>query len=188
MLMQNAARSSVAAGLIGAVGDVLMQCIAEHRRSSSALGLTIPAELDTARTARLATYRFFHAPFIDAAWRAFDARVTFGGARAVLTKIALDQSLLMPPSLAIFFYSQGLMEGCDHGQCLARARDSLLPAAAVCLPYWCLVHLVTFSAVPTNMRIAWTAFAAVGWNAFMSDANQRAVQRVGCAHGPGQRT
>uniref|UniRef100_A0A7S0JJS2 Uncharacterized protein n=1 Tax=Calcidiscus leptoporus TaxID=127549 RepID=A0A7S0JJS2_9EUKA len=168
----DATRSAATAVVIGAAGDLLMQIF---QRQQVAVDLQDP--LDTARTARLAAYRMFHAPFIDAAWRLLDTRIRIGGVRGVFAKVLADQTLLMPPSLFTFFLSQGVMEGLSVEQSLARAVDSLVPTATVCLPYWGCVHMLTFSVVRSSMRIAWASTAAVGWNAYMSLQNQRAVAR-----------
>jgi len=48
----------------------------------------------------------------------------------------------------------------------------------VCAPYWCVVHSLTFSVVPVDLRIGWASVCAVGWNAIISDQNQAAIQRA----------
>ena len=53
-----------------------------------------------------------------------------------------------------------------------------LCAAMVCAPYWCVVHSLTFSVVPVDLRIGWASVCAVGWNAIISDQNHAAIQRA----------
>jgi len=176
MRLRHAVRSAATAAVVGSVGDVLMQMI-ERRNTLNAAPNGKQVPIDTTRTVRLATYRMFQAPFVDAVWRTFDERIPFGGAAGVIAKVVADQALLMPPSLVLFFLSQGAMEGLAAEQCVARVRASWLPSAMVCLPYWCVMHLFTFSVVPPNLRIAWSSTAAVGWNAALSMQNQLAIQR-----------
>ena len=155
------------ASVIGSAGDALMQ----WREGA--------ATLDVERNARLVAFRTVHAPVVDACWRAMDRLVTVQGARGVLARIFLDQGFLMPPSLSLFFLSQGLLEGLDLKQACLRARDSFVPAASAAVPFWCVAHIVTFSICPAKWRMAWASVAAVGWNAIMSDQNQRAILREG---------
>eukprot|EP00406_Dinophysis_acuminata_P022507 CAMPEP_0179334330 /NCGR_PEP_ID=MMETSP0797-20121207/65878_1 /TAXON_ID=47934 /ORGANISM="Dinophysis acuminata, Strain DAEP01" /LENGTH=173 /DNA_ID=CAMNT_0021047595 /DNA_START=48 /DNA_END=566 /DNA_ORIENTATION=- len=152
------------AGVIGAVGDVSIQLI-----EGSA-----PADLDPRRTARLSVYRSVQAPIVDMAWQRFDRWITLPGMLGVAAKVVADQSLLMPPSLVCFFTSQGLMEGLSWEASLDRVRRSWLPTLQVCAPFWCTVHLCTFSLIPSHLRIAWASFAAVFWNAYISHANRQA--------------
>ena len=161
-------RNMATAAVIGATGDVLMQ----HRERPRG-----PAELDTGRTARLVCYRMVHAPVIDSCWRYFERRIPFGGAPRVAALVFADQALLMPPSVFCFFLSQGVMEGRSVEESLARARDTFLPNASICLPYWCTVHVFTFGVFAARWRMAWASLCGVGWNAICSWQNQDAIMR-----------
>ena len=163
-----AVRNAATAAVIGVMGDALMQ----HRE-----GRSVPAELDLGRTCRLVSYRTVHAPIVDSCWRFFDRRIPLTGVAGVLARVAADQGLLMPPSLATFFLSQAALEGLPAEECVARARDSFIPAACICLPFWCTIHLLTFGVVRPKWRMAWASMCAVAWNALLSDQNQAAKRR-----------
>ena len=117
-----------------------------------------------------------HGPAIDACWRWFDARLPFGG-RGVALRVLADQLILMPPSMAGFFLSQGLLEGLSLDECVERVRDSFWPAVRISVPYWCTVHALTFSVFPVHLRMAWAQCAGVLWNALVSEQNQIARRR-----------
>lgn len=172
MYMQHA-RTAVTAAGIGACGDVLMQWREGH--------LSAASDVDTGRTARLMSYRLVHAPVVDACWRFFDAR--FAGLRygpGVVARVLADQLLLAPPSLIAFFLSQSYLEGGTAEAAAARTRDAFWPTYAICFPFWCCCHSVTFSGkIPVRHRMAWASLCAVMWNALISDQNQRAVSREG---------
>lgn len=172
MYMQHA-RTAVTAAGIGACGDVLMQWREGH--------LSAASDVDTGRTARLMSYRLVHAPVVDACWRFFDARsagLRYGP--GVVARVLADQLLLAPPSLIAFFLSQSYLEGGTAEAAAARTRDAFWPTYAICFPFWCCCHSVTFSGkIPVRHRMAWASLCAVMWNALISDQNQRAVSREG---------
>ena len=111
-------------GAISSTGDLLLQ---------SREGRT-PRDWVLAQTGRVACYRMVHGPAIDACWRWFDARLPFGG-RGVALRVLADQLILMPPSMAGFFLSQGLLEGLSLDECVERVRDSFWPAVRISVPY-----------------------------------------------------
>ena len=160
-------RNVATAGIIGAAGDTAMQ---------AREGAAVIAQIDTARTARLVSFRMLHAPLVDAAWRFFDRKIPFRGAAGVAARVAADQGLLMPPSLVGFFLSQSALEGRSLDESLARVQHAFVPAATKALPYWCSVHTLTFSVIPPRFRMAWASLCAVAWNAMMSNENQLAIK------------
>ena len=101
-------------------GDLLMQW-REGRRSDN---------FDLRRAGRLAAFRAVHAPVIDYSWRFFDRWIPFTGTIGVVARVAVDQALLMPPSLVAFFLSQGAMEGLSAEACVERVRDAFVPTGA----------------------------------------------------------
>ena len=162
-------RTSATAGVIASCGDILLQCRE---------GLRTPSEWNSGQTARLVSYRLWHAPLIDACWRWFDARLPFAGSmRGVALRVLSDQCILMPPSLVVFFLSQGKLEGLSNDECVDRVRNQCIPAMSICFPFWCAVHTVTFTAFSPAYRMAWAQCAAVVWNALVSEQNQIARRR-----------
>jgi len=164
-----AVRSGATAGAIGAVGDWLMQ----WRE-----GVRTLDNVDLRRTSRLMAYRALHAPCVEAGWGFFDRRLSaFSGPSGVVARVLCDQIILAPPSIVVFFLSQGAMEGHQFATCLARTRDSFWPTYGVCFPYWCCCHVLTFSIIPPHLRIAYASCCGVLWNAIISGHNQQAVRR-----------
>ena len=166
-----AARNSATAAVIGGIGDALMQYRERSQLLSGSDQIYNPQ-----RTANLCIYRAFHMPVIDVCWRQFD-KVLPAGRIGVLLKIVADQGLLMPPSIAVFFLSQSVLEGMSWSGCWERTRDSFWPAVKICLPFWSVAHLVTFGFMRPNLRVPWAMSVAVLWNALLSEQNQLAVQR-----------
>ena len=167
-------RIGVVSGVISSTGDILLQCRDQNVRHL--------AEWDKTQTGRLAIFRMLHGPVVDWCWRWFDARLPGAGSmRGVAMRVFADQLLLMPPSMVGFFFSQGLLEGLSTAECTSRVRESFVPAAKICLPFWCIVHTLTFSVFPPHLRMAWSQCAAVAWNALASEQNQLARKREAAA-------
>ena len=166
-----ALRSAATAGVVGAAGDWLMQ----WREGVQAVG-----EMNLERTSRLVAYRSLHAPCVELGWGFFDRRLSsVVGLPGVIARVLCDQLILAPPSIAVFFLSQGAMEGLPWTACVARTRASFWPTYGVCFPFWCCCHMLTFSVIPADLRIAYASCCGVLWNAIISGHNQQAVLREG---------
>lgn len=115
---------------------------------------------------------------MEAGWGFFDRRLaSVGGAAGVAARVLSDQLILAPPSVAVFFISQSLMEGLSLSACAERTSAAFWPTYQVCFPYWCCCHVLTFSVVPPGMRIAYASCCGMLWNAIISGQNQAAIQR-----------
>mmetsp|Transcript_108620 Transcript_108620/g.188648 ORF Transcript_108620/g.188648 Transcript_108620/m.188648 type:complete len:186 (-) Transcript_108620:18-575(-) len=162
--MRRALRQMAVAGAIGTTGDVIMQCWEGSRLTNC----------DGKRSMRLAAYRCIQMPVVDFAWQRFDQWVTVRGAYSVAAKIALDQLLISPPFIVGFFTWMGVTEGLSLHASLERMQVSFFPTVRYSVPFWCTIHIATFSVVPSQYRVAWACSAAVFWNAIMSHLNQKA--------------
>ena len=167
--MQQSLRISGISCVISSIGDILMQMRDGVRR---------PMDWDTRRTANLAGYRTIHGPIVDRCWRWFDARLPLPTPLVgAMIRAGADQCFLMPPSLIAFFVSQGLLEGLSLDESTLRAKEQLIPAAKIAIPFWLTVHTVTFAAFPPHLRMVWAQTCAVLWNALCSEQNQIARRR-----------
>jgi hypothetical protein len=113
---------------------------------------------------------------LDLIYQGFEKYITIAGPLGVAAKVAADQTLIAPWSLLAFFYCQSKLEGRSEDSSRSRATTMLIPTYKACLPFWCVVHTITFGLIPSQHRIAWASLASVGWNAFLSNANQTAKQ------------
>ena len=160
---------SCTSGCIASIGDVLMQQI-EQRGSAT------PKRWDRERTGRIALFRLtVFGPGYTLWMRSLERLVTVQGtARAVVAKTLLDQLVWTPPSLSIFYVSMAKLEGLRLADGFERAKRMLWPTLQVNWPFWCCVHLFTFTIVPPAWRMAWVSTIHVGWNAFISGLNEKA--------------
>jgi hypothetical protein len=158
------------AGVIGGLGDALVQYYERQKHSSSS-----STDHDFFRTMRMVAYRVPQAPFLDAAWRSFDVaatRLALSGARGVAFKVALDQILLNPTMTVYFFMSQSILESVSFDAAWSRTKEGWWPTVCAGCQYYCVVHTGTFGFIPVKYRIAWASGAAIVWTAYMSHSNQ----------------
>lgn len=132
------------------------------------------AEINNARTARLAAFRAFQGPLMEAAWRAFDVRYAIlSPARQVAAKVVSDQILLMPPFTFLFFCSQAILDGSWN---LSRAWRAFPESLSFQWPFWCVMHTLTFGFIPPTFRVVWFSAAAVFANGYLSFLNEKSAQ------------
>lgn len=167
---------------------------------------------DLGRTTRLASYRLLcFAPMYSLWMRWMERRFPAVTPSAVVTKIALDQLVWTPPSIAFFYTYLTVLEGgaggreggaaaggeggrnaathemasceedavgsCFRGRVLEgvkRAQLMLWPTLQINWPFWCTVHLATFTVVPLQHRLVFISTVQVAWNAFLSGMNEAA--------------
>ncbi len=78
----------------------------------------------------------------------------------------------------LFFMWQHLLSvGTGLAGAYASARDSLWPTLKANWVYWSAVHVLSFSVVPLNYRVAFVSIKNVTWGAFLSWVAARAAER-----------
>ena len=155
---------------IACAGDILMQTLERRRQPAGA------ESIDWARTGRFALFRLTVFGPLYSLWI---NRVLNKPSLSWPVKILLDQLVWTPPSLSSFYLFMAVAEGNDFRTGIERARNLLWPTLQVNWPFWSVIQIFTFNAVPLQYRVAWVSFVQVGWNAFVSGLNERArVQEV----------
>ena len=168
-------RSCATAAAIATLGDVGMQLREQHVSTKRAVDFT---DVDSGRTARIVTYRVLQAPLVELAWRALDARLPLRGAAHAALIIGADQLVLLPTWTVVFFYSQSVMEGRSHAEGVERVVEKFWPTVYTGMPFYLVVHSVTFGLLPPQFRLAWFSTCGVLWNAFLSSTNEDAAARA----------
>lgn len=91
-------------------------------------------------------------------------------------KVVLDQFLLGPIFLGIFFLYNGFLEGHTLAGIRRKLETSYYDVWITGLKLWPTVQLVNFMLVPLHLRIVFAGIVALGWNAFMSIVNERSLE------------
>ncbi|CAL5219254.1 g1050 [Coccomyxa viridis] len=136
------------------LGDSIAQLIAKER-------------YNVLRTLRFATIGFcLHAPIADT-WFLFLEHNVFPNAPtsmpAVFTKMALDQLLMAPLFLVVFFFATKTLEGLPH-KLPEVLREQYVKTVLAGYLLWPLAHIINFKFIPADLRILYVNCVQVGWN------------------------
>lgn len=72
--------------------------------------------------------------------------------QAVLAKMALDQCIMAPLFLIVFFFATKTLEGQPH-KLLETLREKYLKTVLIGYIIWPLAHIINFKFVPNDLRI-----------------------------------
>lgn len=182
-------------GTLLAAGDAVCQAAERHvaRRDGDLVPLC-----STQRVARMFAWGLLcNGPTGHVWYQALDRAVQLTGARGLVVKIAADQLIYTPPLTLLYFVWQtalsrhelslmALSDACDRGACGHAvhapsalpfaltahrvARVAVWPTLQVNWTYWAAVHVVTFSFIPLQYRVAFVALKNFFWGGYLSYA------------------
>ncbi|GAA5907835.1 hypothetical protein JCM5296_005798 [Sporobolomyces johnsonii] len=155
--------SASAAFLFGA-GDVLAQQGVEKRGKDH----------DFMRTLRLAGYGgIIFAPILTRWYAGLDAIKFKSKVAVVASRVCLDQFVLTPVMIGVFFGTQSLLEGKSIDQAKRRISSSWWPTLEKNWLLFVPVQLANFSIVPPHLRLLLVNGVSLFWNAYLSYANSQ---------------
>ena len=147
-----------------------------------------PQPFDWRRTAEMAAVRAaFMGPFLTVYFPWLAARAPGTSARAVATRLVIDQVVGAPLTTSATFALVALLQGKPE-TALPRIRELLLPSLAVSACYWPLVHSINFSRVPVRHQPLTTHFAALLWQGFLSYSANVALAGDGKSEGKSEQS
>ncbi len=80
--------------------------------------------------------------------------------QAVLAKMALDQCIMAPLFLLVFFFATKTLEGQPH-KLLEMIREKYLKTVLIGYIIWPLAHIINFKFVPNDLRILYVNIVQV---------------------------
>lgn len=129
------------------------------------------APYSAVRVLRLATYSSAVGATVGHSWHRFlDASVhpeAPGSTKAVAKKTLLDQLVLSPAMLLVFFAAVKLMEGQPHA-ILPYVQDKYVPTLLAGYALWVPFNIVSFKYIPQDLRILAGNLVGLGWGCYMS--------------------
>ncbi|KPV75394.1 uncharacterized protein RHOBADRAFT_66412, partial [Rhodotorula graminis WP1] len=166
LLRRPYATGMVSAGFLFGAGDVLAQQGIEKRGRDH----------DYMRTLRLSAYGgLIFAPLITRVYGFID-RIRFQSKVATtVARVGVDQFVLTPCVLTIFFTAQSLLEGKGFGEAKRRIETSWWPTIQANWGTWIPVQTLNFSVVPPHLRLLTVNVVSLFWNAYLSYANAQAA-------------
>ncbi|KAH0954160.1 hypothetical protein HN011_012366 [Eciton burchellii] len=111
---------------------------------------------------RYAIYGCFLAgPILYGWYKWLDMFYSGTSTKTVLTKLFMDQFILTPPLLILFFVSMSLMEA--KSDVLKECKMKFLYTFQTSCGYWLPVQLVNFMLIPPSLRVIYVSIAAFCW-------------------------
>ncbi|KAI8148106.1 hypothetical protein BJV82DRAFT_664435 [Fennellomyces sp. T-0311] len=96
--------------------------------------------------------------------------------KGALVRLAIDQAVFPPTLNAVFLTSISLLEGRTFAEIKEKFRTSYLAALSGSYRIWPFVNLVSFLYIPAPYRPFANNAVAIGWNAYLSYLNQKALK------------
>ncbi|PWN40657.1 hypothetical protein IE81DRAFT_213736 [Ceraceosorus guamensis] len=166
-------RQCASASVLFATGDTIAQQFVEKKGKNH----------DLIRTGRLAVYGgVIFAPIMSTWMGKILERVKFQNKAATLgTKVLLDQVIMSPLIISIFFTATNFLEGKPFSAAQEKLKTSWLPTYKAAVGVWAPVQAINFSIVPPHLRLLFVNVVSVGWNTFLSvqaagGANERKAE------------
>jgi protein Mpv17 len=126
-------------------------------------------ETDWHRTARMSSWGLLvNAPAGHFFYAALDRLIQWRGSSAVALKIAVDQLIFTPPLTVGFFLFQELASGGGAASAVEAAATETVPTLLYNWTFWSVAHVITFTFVPLEHRVAWVALKNFTWSGFLS--------------------
>jgi len=135
---------------------------------------------DYARTLRLTGFGgVVAAPLLSNWYRFLDQHIHMSTPfKALIARVGMDQLLFAPCFIAVFFSAQGALEGKNTEQIKEKLQDGYPQALINNYKLWPAVQLFNFYVTPLRHRLMITNIVALGWNTYLSTANQRSSTHV----------
>ncbi|XP_059480012.1 mpv17-like protein [Neocloeon triangulifer] len=122
----------------------------------------IPEPYDQGTLARYGVVGTFIYPTILFNWyKWLDARFVGTAAPIIVKKLLLDQFLLTPPLLVIFYASMSIME--RKGDILEECRNKIIPTFKTSCMFWLPAQSINFMLVPPAARVVYVGSCAFIW-------------------------
>eukprot|EP00127_Corallochytrium_limacisporum_P006720 Clim_evm9s234 gene=Clim_evmTU9s234 len=143
---------------LGIAGDVLQQQNEPHRQG-----------WDAARTGRIGSLGIVTGPMNHFWYRWLDRAVPKERVfKNIAKKIFLDQTVMAPALLTLFFGTTAMLEGNSLEEAVANIKKKFLPTYIIDCAAWPPVQMINFYFVPGHFRVVYVATATVFWNMFLS--------------------
>ena len=145
--------------LVGfAIGDVIAQTLVEQAEV-----------IDTVRLLKLSSFGcVVHGTACHFFYKFLDQRIMGKDARAIASKVAIDQILWNPVFGTLFFTWCAVYEGGGAADALMRVQQSLWTQVSGSWSFWPFAHVINFRFIPTEQRLLYINVLQILYNVFLS--------------------
>jgi len=124
---------------------------------------------DWKRLATLSAFGFlYHGPSGHYFYNWLDSKIEGTDAKAVFTKVAIDQLFWCPCFMTVFFTYLGLVNGDSFATIGNKIKSDLLTACQGSWKVWPVVHAINFKFISTKYRLLYINTVQVAFNMFLS--------------------
>ncbi|KAF6261972.1 hypothetical protein COO60DRAFT_1498627 [Scenedesmus sp. NREL 46B-D3] len=127
---------------------------------------------DAARATRLCAYSALIGSPIGHYWFQFLDKCIFPNAMAnpmtAVIKTLLDQALMAPAGIGLFFCAMSVMEGNSMQEAWASTKEKFKPTMMANYMLWPVANLVNFAFVPPAQRILYCNVVYIFWASYLS--------------------
>jgi len=110
----------------------------------------------------------YHGPSGHYFYNWLDSKIEGTGAKAVFSKVAIDQLLWCPIFMTVFFSYLGLVGGDSLATIADKIKSDLFTAMQGSWKVWPIVHAVNFRFISTKHRLLFINVVQIGFNIFLS--------------------
>jgi len=129
---------------------------------------------DWFRLFRLASFGFLvHGTTSHWFYGMLDGKIPGTSAKAVFSKVFIDQVLWTPCFGVMFFSYVALLEAKGIGYVIEKTRTELLTAVTGSWRVWPLAHAINFRFIPSSQRVLYINTIQIGYNCFLSLISNR---------------
>jgi protein Mpv17 len=157
-LDKNPLTAKACTSLVGwALGDLLAQIFISG------------GPFDMKRFISLSAFGFlYHGPSGHYFYNWLDSKIEGTDAKAVFSKVGIDQILWCPLFMSIFFTYLGLVNGDSFAVIGNKLKSDLLTACQGSWKVWPIVHAVNFKFISTKHRLVFINGVQIAFNMFLS--------------------
>ncbi|KIJ52564.1 hypothetical protein M422DRAFT_26145 [Sphaerobolus stellatus SS14] len=155
----------ITAGILFGGGDIIAQQAIEKRGARNH---------DYERTARLTVYGGLIFGPMMTKWYQWLGGIKFKTpARALATRVALDQGVLTPVAVAFFYSCMTFLEGKGVDEAQKRVKAEYVPTLLKNWGVFLPTQVINFSIVPPHLRFGVVGVVSLFWNSYLSYSNAR---------------
>ncbi|XP_070581168.1 mpv17-like protein [Ptychodera flava] len=113
----------------------------------------------------------FYGPFCYGFYRILDKTWPGVARQTILKKLALDQAIAGPVSIAGFYVGMSILERKED--IFREAKQKTLPSWGACLIFWPPIQIINFKYVPPQYRVVYVSVLTYVWANFLCFMKER---------------
>lgn len=148
-------------GVLMAIGDICEQEIEFQRKILS-------TRYDWGRIGRMFLTGLLFGPVHHYFYAWMDKRIPHRSVKFVTQKILLDQIIMSPVCIVLFFYSMGALEGRPSKETTVEMKEKFIPIYVVDWSIWPPTQFINFYYLPVKYQVLYINAVTMVYNVYLS--------------------